>query len=207
MVFSQEYLAEFVDMGGQIFRREWLRYCDIDGSGTSAVVSMDGSQLIIGESQRHIAVDLAASTKEHADYTVVVVTGFDGTNLVVIDLLRRRLEGPDILPSIRTMQEKWDVPVVHIEKAGFQLALIQHARREGMAVKELRADRDKIARSLSLQARMEAGHVWLPRRSSWVSELERELLSFPNGGHDDQVDALSYAAIIVGRPRVKWAAY
>ena len=43
MVFSQEYLAEFVDMGGQIFRREWLRYCDIDGSGVSSVaVTMDG---------------------------------------------------------------------------------------------------------------------------------------------------------------------
>ncbi len=76
-----------------------------------------------------------------------------------------------------------------------------------MAVRELKADRDKIARSLSLQARMEAGHAWLPKMSSWVSEAERELLAFPNAGHDDEVDALSYADILVGQPRRRWVAY
>ena len=145
--------------------------------------------------------------EEYAEYTVIAVTGFDRTNLIVLDLLRKRLEGPDILPSVRLLEGRWDVPVVHIEKAEFQLALTQQARREGMAVRELRADRDKIARSLSLQARIEAGQVWLPKSSAWVSELDRELLAFPSAEHDDQVDALSYAAVIVGRPRRNWAAY
>ncbi len=106
MVFSQEYLAEFVDMGGQVFRREWLRYCEIDGTGTSAVVSFDTISLPVGDLQRHITVDLAASTREHADYRGIAVIGFDGTILIVLDLLRERLEGPDILPSIRRLQEK-----------------------------------------------------------------------------------------------------
>ena len=131
---------------------------------------------------------------------MIAVTGFDGMNLVVLDLLRQRLEGPDILPAIRGLQDRWNVPVVYIERAGFQLTLIQQARREGMAVKELRADRDKISRSLPLQARMEAGQVWFPKDAPWVGELEREVLAFPDAGHDDQVDALSYAAAVAGRP-------
>ena len=139
---------------------------------------------------------------------LIAVTGFDGTNLI-----RPRPSTPEAGRARHSPRHKdefkrqWAVPVVHIEKAGFQLALIQQARREGMAVKELRADRDKIARSLSFQARMEAENVWLPKHAPWLGELEQELLSLPNGRHDDQVDALSYAAIVVGRPRVKWAAY
>jgi predicted phage terminase large subunit-like protein len=94
--------------------------------------------------------------------------------------------------------------MVHIERTGFQLALIQQARRDGMAVKELRADRDKISRSLPLQARMEAGNVWFPRDAPWMGELQRELLAFPNAAHDDQVDALAYAAVLVGQPNREW---
>jgi predicted phage terminase large subunit-like protein len=70
-----------------------------------------------------------------------------------------------------------------------------------MAVKELTADRDKLSRSLPLQARMEAGQVWLPTDAQWLGELERELLAFPNGRHDDQVDTLAYAALVSGQPR------
>lgn len=208
LVFSQEYLAEFVDMGGNVFRREWLRYYTPrpDGAG-STDVELDSEVREVADLSRFITVDLAASIKDHADYTVIAVTGFDGTNQIVLDLLRDRLEGPDILPAIRRLQDHWSVPLVHIEGAGFQIALIQQARRDGMAVKELRADRDKLTRSLPLQARMEAGHVWLPKDQPWVGELERELLGFPNAAHDDQVDALSYAAVLAGRPKRRWAAY
>jgi len=50
-----------------------------------------------------------------------------------------------------------------------------------------------------------AGHVWFPKHAHWLGELERELLAFPNSGHDDQVDALSYAAVLAGRPEKVWS--
>jgi predicted phage terminase large subunit-like protein len=205
LVFSQEFDAEFVDMGGQVFHRDWMRYCTIRAEKSeAATVELESETVDVQDLRRFVTVDLAASTKEHADYTAIAVTGFDGTNLIVLDVLRRRLEGPDILPAVRRLQQLWDVPVVHIERTGFQLALIQQARRDGMAVKELRADRDKISRSLPLQARMEAGNVWFPRDAPWMGELQRELLAFPNAAHDDQVDALAYAAVLVGQPNREW---
>ena len=91
--------------------------------------------------------------------------------------------------------------VAHIEKAGYQLAIVQMAQREGLPVRELLADRDKLARALPLGARMEAGHVWFPRDAPWLSVLERELLAFTGGQqaeHDDQVDALAYAVRVAG---------
>ncbi|MCH9809490.1 MAG: phage terminase large subunit [Alphaproteobacteria bacterium] len=40
-------------------------------------------------------------------------------------------------------------------------------------------------------AKLEAGCVHLPRRAAWLDDFLNELLAFPNGTHDDQVDALS----------------
>lgn len=45
------------------------------------------------------------------------------------------------------------------------------------------------------------GQVWLPTDAPWLGDLERELLAFPNGRHDDQVDALSYTALVAGKQR------
>ena len=35
----------------------------------------------------------------------------------------------------------------------------------------------------------EAGQVWLPNRALWLPDYEKELIAFPNGKHDDQVDS------------------
>jgi hypothetical protein len=40
------------------------------------------------------------------------------------------------------------------------------------------------------EARFEASNVLLPKEAAWLADFERELLDFPNGPHDDQVDAL-----------------
>ncbi len=36
--------------------------------------------------------------------------------------------------------------------------------------------------------------LWLPAQAPWLDEMVGELLAFPNGQHDDQVDTLAYAA-------------
>jgi phage terminase large subunit-like protein len=40
---------------------------------------------------------------------------------------------------------------------------------------------------------MEAGRVWFPKGKKWAEELVDELIVFPNGAHDDQVDAMTMA--------------
>ncbi len=41
---------------------------------------------------------------------------------------------------------------------------------------------------------MEQGKVLLPQHALWLEAFQSELLAFPNGAHDDQVDVLAYAA-------------
>ena len=49
----------------------------------------------------------------------------------------------------------------------------------------------KPERMVAQSAKIEAGHVYLPRAARWLDTLMLELLAFPNGRHDDQVDSVS----------------
>ena len=121
-------------------------------------------------------------------------------------MFRDRIEAPDIIPQIKRMVALHNLEWVGIERAGYQLALVQFARREGLVIKELRADKDKRSRALPLSAKMERGLVYFPKDQEWVSEVERELLTFPVGVHDDIVDTLAYACLESATKR-KWEAY
>jgi predicted phage terminase large subunit-like protein len=74
--------------------------------------------------------------------------------------------------------------------------------REGLPIRELKAETDKVTRALPAAARMEAGYVYLLRGAPGINDFVDELLSFPNGAHDDQVDTLSYAVQLSVKPMV-----
>ncbi len=50
---------------------------------------------------------------------------------------------------------------------------------------------DKIIRASTASAQIEAGRLYLPEDAPWLADFEHELVTFPNGRHDDQVDAHS----------------
>jgi predicted phage terminase large subunit-like protein len=204
LVFAQEYLAEFISEGAQIFRSSWFNYFK-QGVGT---IWADGKKYKESELQRFATVDLAVSTKESADYTVISVFGYhsEDDKLFMLDMFRDRVEAPDIVPQIERMVGIHNLEWVGIERAGYQLAIVQFARRQGIKIKELRADKDKRSRALPLSAKMERGLVYFPKNADWVSEVERELLTFPIGVHDDIVDTLAYATL-AGNKKRKWQAY
>ena len=55
----------------------------------------------------------------------------------------------------------------------------------------------KIARAAAVSPLVEAGNVYLPHPlpAPWVNDFIEECAAFPNGAHDDQVDAMTQAII------------
>jgi len=49
---------------------------------------------------------------------------------------------------------------------------------------------DKAIRCQSMRGRMELQGLYVPAAAKWLSDLRAELTAFPEGKHDDQVDAL-----------------
>lgn len=73
-------------------------------------------------------------------------------------------------------------------------ALVQELRQSGQfRVESIPVDRDKVTRLYVQAAKFEAGRVYFPKQASFLADLEVELLSFPQGKHDDQVDSLTKA--------------
>ncbi len=201
--FRQEHLAEFVEPGGGLCKRQWFRYFRAEDAEETAW-RLDGGRIVLASTCRRFAtVDLAVSTKQTADYTCVAIWALTPDHdLLLLDLVRQRLEGPDQVPLLRRLNDRWRPGWIAIERTAYQLALIQAARRDGLPVRELQADRDKVARALPLFARIEGGGVYFRAAAPWLGPLEWELLAFPEGEHDDQVDACAYAvqAIMARRP-------
>jgi len=50
-------------------------------------------------------------------------------------------------------------------------------------------------RMVAQSAKIEAGHIYLPKDAPWLATFLRELLAFPNGANDDQVDSVSQLLI------------
>ena len=202
-LFSQEYEAQFVESGQGLIKPDWFHYYETitqkeyDKIGyeiNREYFLINEKKVAKDEIQIITTVDLATSTKESADFTAIVTVGKTKDNdLLVIDVKKARLEAPDILPLLWKVYNEYKPAYVGIEKAGYQLALIQMAQREGLPVKALTPDKDKFSRALPLGAKMENAQVFFNRNALWYSDLERELLQFPVGEHDDQVDALAYA--------------
>jgi predicted phage terminase large subunit-like protein len=90
---------------------------------------------------------------------------------------------------------KFRADVVLIENKGAGISLVNDLRGEnapGMP-KPIAVDpeSDKVTRMATQAAKIEAGEVFLPRSAAWLEEFKSELLQFPHGRHDDQIDSLS----------------
>jgi predicted phage terminase large subunit-like protein len=134
--------------------------------------------------------DTANKATELSDFSVCTSWGVAGKNLYLIDVLRRRMEYPELKRAVREQYERFDPAVVLIEDKASGTQLIQEMIAEGLhAVTRYRPQSDKIMRMHAQTAMIENGFVHLPERAPWLAPYLHELTAFPNGKHDDQVDS------------------
>lgn len=191
-------------IGGGILKPNLFRRFDLVEGGY-LLDRPDGPHLVAKDGLRKFAtMDLAVSVKTVADYTVIGVFGLDGPDLLILDILRRRMEGPDLPKIAARVWQAYGVAYFGVEQVGFQLSTVQDMRRGGpqeapprppLPVKGLQPKGDKVTRALTLAARLSGGNVYVPRNAPWLATLEAEMALFPKGTHDDQVDVVAYAAL------------
>lgn len=187
LVFRQEYGAEFVQLAGALFKREYFQITEELPSVGRWVRSWD----------------LAASTKTSASYTVGARVGLmDNGTLVIADVIRGRWEWPDALRVIANTARA-DGPAVTqgVEDVGTQKGMYQLLLREPTLVDlsfvPVRPPADKITRASPWLARAEQGKL-LMVRGAWNAAFVDECCAFPESTHDDQVDAVSGAVQMLG---------
>lgn len=201
--FSALYQQRPAPAEGAFFRRPFKYWqADEDDAGNPLWL-LDTERVNPEHCWRFATVDLAASIKTSADWTVMSTWAVTpNRDLILLDRVRRRLEERNHFGVVKEQAEKHRLTFVGVESRMFGTTLVyEMGRWAKVPVRELVADVDKLTRAIPAQARLEAGRVWWPQGVSWLEEWESELLSFPNGVHDDQVDTFSYAALLLAQGR------
>lgn len=172
---------------GDFFKREWLRWYDLESRPKHL---------------RYYGASDYAVTADGGDYTVHIVVGVDpNDDVYVIDLWRDRTDSLTWVELLIEMIKLYK-PLEWAEESGQILRsldpLITKRQAEEQAYcyrKQFTSKADKPTRAQAIRGRMAQGKVYFPRHKPFTEGLITELLQFPAGKHDDQVDAIA----LVGR--------
>ncbi|MEV0584097.1 phage terminase large subunit [Nonomuraea sp. NPDC050310] len=204
-VFNSIYQQTPTAADGNLFKRVDFRYWQQLPADPSRHGVMSGQRTDLGgrvvyldDCWRFITVDLAASKRTSADYTVASAWAIspDG-DLILLGRNRGRLQEAEHWEHVRPLQQRWNADTVFIEQSFISTTLAVDATAAGIPVQPLHADTDKITRAIPATNRVRQGRVWFPAHVDWLDEWCDELASFPSAAHDDQVDTLAYAARVV----------
>lgn len=207
-VWAALYQQRPAPAAGGLFKRKSFRYWQWLPSDSFRHDQLGGMRIALGdkivylsECWRFLTVDLAASTKTSADFTVagVWMITLDG-DLVLIDGDSARLEETEHWALVRPLRERWGADVVFVESAMIGTTLVRDATEQGVPVAELKAETDKITRAIPASTRLDTGRMWIPAAdtsSLIVRDVVDQCVQFPNAVHDDWVDVISYAARVV----------
>lgn len=151
-------------------------------------------------------IDLAASQKTSADYTVIATCGIDDLeNIYILNIRRGRWPWPDTQEILIAEILEHGIRMAGVESNGFQLAAFQDLARRpelaDVAIYPVDVDRDLVSRALLLSARGAAGKLFYRRGAPWIEDVISEFVELPSGRHDDIVSAVSGCVNLLNRYR------
>lgn len=186
--FAAQYLQDPVPAVGNIIQAHWFK-------------RYGWHSLDLRQGQIVMSLDTASKDNPHNDYTACVVARVWRGDVYVLEVVRERLQMPQLLKRVIALADKHRPHVLLIEDqaSGTQLIQLLEASRHPGAPRPIgrRPEGDKASRVLGITPMIESGRLFLPEDAPWLADFAAELLAFPNGRHDDQVDALTQLMIWV----------
>jgi predicted phage terminase large subunit-like protein len=190
-VFLARYQQQPVAAGAGLVKAEWFPRYDEIPAGAPVLQSWD-----------------IATTANAGDYSVCITFAWADGKFYVWDVFRKQIAYPDLRHAVRQLDEKYKPLRIVIETVATGIALYQDLCSEGMK-HLIRCDVkiDKLTRLEACTPFFKDGHVLLPKQAPWLSAFLNELIEFPVGGYDDQVDSLSqiigYRASVLDAAKIK----
>jgi len=190
-LFSNQYLNEIIPDGSQPFQRTWLKYY----------------QQLPQIKNTFAFIDPAISQSDDADYTAVTVIDVDADQTWYLKYAKRfKITPTQIVTLMFNLQKEFQCQGIGVEIVAYQKALLymldEEMKRRGtiLPVKGINPGvaKSKETRIMGLVPRFEWGRILI---AQGLHDFETEYGTFPRGGHDDLLDALSQLEQIVYYPQ------
>lgn len=192
-VFAGQYMQNPAPLGGGIFKDEWWRFLDVP-----PLVKW-----------RIIYADTAQKTKEQNDYSVFQCWGKTiDEQIVLLDMVRGKWEAPELETMARAfwakhhaVQNAGALRAFKVEDKVSGTGLIQTLKRGGIPIVPIDRNIDKVTRAMDAAPYVQSGNVILMRNLAQLADFLSEASVFPNGAHDDMIDAAMSAITDMSAPQ------
>lgn len=188
------YQQHPVPDGGGLFKDDWIQHWD------SATLPKTFDAMCI-------SWDMTFKGSERSDYVVGQVWGRKGANFYLLDQFRGQWDFVKTVEQFVACAEKWPrVLRKLVEEKANGAAVIATLKKHVSGLIPINPKESKEARAAAITPLWEAKNVFLPPSGlyPWVAkDFIPELLSFPAGAHDDQIDSMSQALSEMSRGCVR----
>ena len=181
--WSALYQQTPVQEGGNIFQEAWIR------RWTRPMLPEEWDELLF-------SWDMTFKDTDGSDFVVGQVWARKGINYYLLHQVRERMGFTASKQAVKTMAAQFPTYMaVLVEDKANGPAVLDALRDEISGLIAIEPDGSKVSRAHAVTALWAAGNVWIPEddHALWVRDFVEEVISFPAGGHDDQVDAMTQA--------------
>jgi predicted phage terminase large subunit-like protein len=151
----------------------------------------------------YAASDHAVGTGQRNDPSCFLKIGIDqNDDIYIVDTVWKRMPTDQAVEAMLAMCRGPTAPVRWWAERGHISKSIGPFLRKRMLetgtyinISEVTPVADKAQRAQSIAARVAMGKVYFPRNAPWLEKAINEMMAFPNGTHDDFVDALAWLGL------------
>ena len=194
-IFETQYQQNPIANANAIFKRQWLQ--EIDNDKIQSVLTRPNILTIM-------SIDAATSEKTTADYTAILFFAYDMSDgtLFLLDVVRKKIVFEDLekLTADLCVQHKPRLILVEDRSNGNPLLgkinrgkLINNNTGEPLKLvaKGIIPTKSKVERAYNSVVFLDNKRFFLPKSANWRVDFDSEVLQFPNGKNDDQVDSFT----------------
>lgn len=176
--FEAQYQQDPLPPDGDMIKIDWFRrFTDLPQDG-----------------QMVFSIDTASKVGDRNDWSVIMVWRVSQGRYYLENVWRRRVEYPALRLATIGLADQLRPDTILIEDKGAGTGLLQDLRAAPQGYPVVAYDPgavDKRTRMSVQSAKIEGGQVFLPPAAPWLDDFLNEVRRFPNGAHDDQIDAMS----------------
>lgn len=142
-----------------------------------------------------MSVDSASKGNERSDNTAILVFRQDtkGTHYLV-DVWKGKPQMEVLIRTMSRMMRHWQVNYALIEDSGMGIQILENYQGKLPAPLTRYTPSGKGSKDFRFDAAapwITSGKILFPKQAPWLVDFINELVAFPNGANDDQVDAFS----------------